>query len=1014
MDALDQGQARLGFDVLLGEPMLPDPYAANWTLPEPDAAIERSLSATLRWQPDALPVLRLQLDRTPRFPEPREVAPEPDPRLGERFREHLRAQPEFLGLLDLSTRDHHFGIALESLSDQPVSIDDNNRLAVPLRSVRLLMQPQVHWEPVVEMTPPHVGALLRSGTQGGHSLVGADGPQTIALLPGALGQQIVAVAGDQQNAAVLFSLPFGLRAFVRLDQLPKRLPARLPLVTLSSHEPQFDAGLVSARQLRLRATGEVSPGRLPPGAARTMPGALHQTRNLVTDPRGDGSVLPPEIAKMVDLAFDSTVPLHGVDLSGYGLSCFSRWRQEQDNAVGVTQVRFDVLLGRTAFEVIQVRSLLVPCLSRVVRTIVLERRNSARMQRFDSGWQAVDDGLYSRPPLRFDTGPLRGLRSIRRIRIQPQGRLTAGGFEWQPVLFDADADIDNLTAGGTGRLTPTLGQAGYVQTQPVSFIAGAPNPDAVLTEAGLAALFDAVGGTLGGSLDCRARISGTLEMHLHGLQAALARDDGGGLGFVVALNGSPLLPRAGQWSAVRIDGITSDVSAVDPQQGIPVLRLAGRPYTFRDPAQARLVNGRPREYGLLFSTEASRVLFAQPTISVTPGQPGRLSSAPPLMADPTSLVQGSAYFPRKALVLQARETPLFEISADNAWRLSNPDFSFVPPLPGVASGAGWALDRTFRGLPKPFRLVIDSALSAQPWQVVQPKDVLDLTVDGLGSLLSVESSFEALSGAAAGMLEPVIRLGKKLEEAQNIVNALKAFAVLPTGFKIDVDVVKGEGPSPSFVVRLKLDLTIGGGPDGRVDIGIGKLYGGFTVEGQFEAALNGKTEGGLSLLFQGDVQQAVLPPLLYAGGMFRFRIEVGHGQPPVIELGLGTVTSIGGDLIKGLLAVEATVKYGYTLVPQTLKPGVMLGIDARAKLLAGLLSMSFSADALARIERFNSEDKTVTIFADIRVAGSVQVAIFLNESFDFQTQFEQRMPLAPLLIAANVNPLLAVAANALI
>jgi hypothetical protein len=297
------------------------------------------------------------------------------------------------------------------------------------------------------------------------------------------------------------------------------------------------------------------------------------------------------------------------------------------------------------------------------------------VQRFDSGWVAVDDGLYSGPNLRFDTGALRGLRNIRRIRIQPQGRLTAGSFEWQPVLFDADADIDNLRAGGTGRLTPTLDQAGYVQTQPVSFIGGNPNPAAVLTPAGLAALFDAVGvmtgsttgGTLGGSLDCRARISGTLEMHLHSLQAALARDDGGGPGFVVALYGSPLLPRAGQWSAVRIDGVTSDVSAVDPQQGIPVLRLAGRPYIFRDPAQARLVsgvNGRPREYGLLFSTDTSRVLFAQPTISVTPGQPGRLSSAPPLLADPTALVQGSTYFPRKALVLQARETPLFEISAE--------------------------------------------------------------------------------------------------------------------------------------------------------------------------------------------------------------------------------------------------------------------------------------------------------------------------------------------------------------
>ena len=1031
-DSLARGQVRLGFDVVLGEPMLPDPYAANWSSPERNAAVEGALSATLRWQPNAVPELRVQLDHKVRFPEPREIAPESDPRLGERFRAHLHAQPELLGLLDLSTRDHQFGIAIESLAEQPVTIDDSNRLAVPLRSVRLLMQPQVHWEPVVELTPPHAGAVLRSGSQGGHSLMGADGPESVPLLPGVVGQAIVSVANAKRNAAALFSLPFGLRAFVHFDRVLENAINRVPPVIAFPHEPTFDGGLVSARQLRLMATGGVFPGALPgvpPNPSRTMPGALHQTRNLQNDPRGDGSVLPPEIANMVDTAFDATVPLHAADLSGYGLSCFSRWRQAQPDAVGVTQVRLDVLVGRTSYEVIEVRSLLVPCQSRVVRTIVLERRNSARVQRFDSGWQAVDDGLYA-SPVRFDTGALRGLRNIRRIRIQQQPRIAlANGFEWQPVLFDADAEIDNLVAGGKGRLAPTLDQLGYVQTKPVSMVGGVPNPGALLTAASLAALFDAVGnmnggtnggtggGTIGGALDCRARIGGTLEMHLHGLQAAVARDDVGGLGFVVALHGSPLLPRAGQWSAVRIDGVTSDVSAVDPQTGIPVLRLGGRPFIFRDPAQARLVNGKPREYGLLFSTDASRVLFARPTISIIPGQPGRLSSAPPLMADPTALVQGSGFFPRKAMVLQAREAPLFDITSDNAWRLSNTDFTFVPPLPGVASGAGWALDRTFGNggaIPPPFKLAIDSAAQALPWQVVQPNDVLDLKVDGLGSLLSIESGFEALSGAAAGLLEPVIRFGKSLEEAQNIVNALGAFAVLPAGFKIDVDVAKGEGPSPSFIVRLKLDLTIGGGPDGRVDIGIGKLYGGFTVDGQFEAALNGKTQGRLSLLFQGDVQQGILPPLLYAGGVFRFRIEVGDSGPPVIELGLGTVTSIGGDLVKGLLAVEATVKYGYTLVPQTLKPGVMLGIEARAKLLAGLFSMSFSADALARIERFNHADKTVTIFADIRVAGSVQVAVFFEESFDFQTQFEQRVPLAPLLIAANVNPLLAVAANALI
>ena len=69
---------------------------------------------------------------------------------------------------------------------------------------------------------------------------------------------------------------------------------------------------------------------------------------------------------------------------------------------------------------------------------------------------------------------------------------------------------------------------------------------------------------------------------------------------------------------------------------------------------------------------------------------------------------------------------------------------------------------------------------------------------------------------------------------------------------------------------------------------------------------------------------------------------------------------------------------------------------------------------MARVERLNHEDKTVRIFADIRVAGRIQVAKFFKKSVDFHTQFEQNLPLAPLLIAGNANPLVAVAASALI
>ena len=68
-------------------------------------------------------------------------------------------------------------------------------------------------------------------------------------------------------------------------------------------------------------------------------------------------------------------------------------------------------------------------------------------------------------------------------------------------------------------------------------------------------------------------------------------------------------------------------------------------------------------------------------------------------------------------------------------------------------------------------------------------------------------------------------------------------------------------------------------------------------------------------------------------------------------MSLGVVFSIGGDLIPGLIAVEATVHYGYTLIPETLDPGALIGIDAHAKLLGGLIGFSFGVEAMAQMNR---------------------------------------------------------------
>jgi hypothetical protein len=996
---LAEGRARLTFDVEAGEPMLPDPYAASWAQGAERRVAEAGLSIAVVWSPDGPPRVQATLERDISFPEPRDAAAEGDPRLDELFREHLQAQPDFLSLLDLSTRDHHYGVALETLSDARPRIDADNRLAVELRDVRLLMQPQVHWEPVEDVTPER-RARLDSKTHGGRTLVGANSVKLVPVLPGVVCGEIVAAVGHGPTAA-LFSLPFGLRAFVAMSAPRSHLP-QPPKVSVALHAPQFDAGLASAQQIRMLAAHRPPPFR-GLDAARSMPGRLHQTENLKAN-----AAIPPLTSVLGDLLpmmadFENKVPLHAVDLSGYGLSTFSNWHVDAKDALGVTQVRFDVLNGRTSYEVIQVRSVLGLCQALLVRTIIMERRNSGPVERFDSGWVAQDDGLYNRY-VPFETGAVRALRRIRNIRIMPEAPLKlsdAAGSTWQAVRFDADAEIDSLTAGGRDGLTPALDQLGYVQMSPPT----APDADRFRH------LCAAAGGPIGGDIDCGVRLGATLDMRLSSLAADFAPDDGGGVGFAVAVYGAPAMPSAGQWSPVRIDGVTSDVSPVDVRHGVPVVRRPGQPYTFREPADGRKAAGAKAEFGFLFATPSSRVLFPRP--SIDPGQPGQLTGAPPLMADPLSLLQASSAFPRAAFALRGKGLPRFTISPTNDWRLDTPDVAFESPLPGVAGAADWTLDRAF-GAVQNFNLKIDSADLARPWNIVQPPHDLRLVIEPFGPdpLLTLKSAFAAAADATAGMQQPTVIFGPVLDEVQGIVNALQGFVDLP--FEVHVDVAGGHGPSPSFIIRLNIKLRIGEGPDERIDIGVGKFYGEFVLEGELEAALNGDSHGRVTLTFRGDVQQGILPPLLYAGGLFHFMVEVRDDAEPIIELGLGTTVSIGGDLIKGLVEVEVTVSYGYTLIPKTLQPGVLLGLEARAKLLAGLVGFSFSADAMARIQRLNSDDKTVRIFADIRVAASVQVAIFFKKRVDFRTQFEQNLPLAPLLIVAGANPIGAVAASALI
>ena len=205
---------------------------------------------------------------------------------------------------------------------------------------------------------------------------------------------------------------------------------------------------------------------------------------------------------------------------------------------------FDVWIGRTAQEVVQVRSLHYPTGARLVRTITITRVASGFVYRYDSGWVAETPGLYDfgytaytpgtfphKPtvqgsPYEIHPGPVRGFFHLRNIRkaaglppftatwVVPDGGTYVndkGELETatpatplavrtrvallEPVTCDADVQIDDVTQGGSPgpvpgtTVVPTSGMLGYVQLAP----RGEPLPREVFAQL-LSTQFGAVGG----------------------------------------------------------------------------------------------------------------------------------------------------------------------------------------------------------------------------------------------------------------------------------------------------------------------------------------------------------------------------------------------------------------------------------------------------------------------------------------------------------------------------------------
>ena len=367
------------------------------------------------------------------------------------------------------------------------------------------------------------------------------------------------------------------------------------------------------------------------------------------------------------------MPLERIELSGYGASIFSNWLNAGRHVADVSQTQFGVVIGRTAHEVVQVRSILYPFGVHVVRTITLMRSNNGYVFRSDSGWKAESDGLYDfsytldlqelgpgSSPTPTSSIPSRSKVSSRprNSRLSDRRAFSSSSqlddpdlppavkaltlTEWQKlfanatskthkldvhmqaVVFDADVHLDNVISGGTSQGADVVVQSrkmlGYVQLAPTSVIL----PARIFAD-----LLNFQNGSLGGPVDCIIDVAKSKQrMRVQRVDVNPAVDSAGKNVFVTAARGSLILPADGSWSVVKQQTDTGDVKPVPVQEMVPLIKPNTNPnFLLSHPADVHQPKSNTH-YCVLQSTGTQKLLFDVPQFS--PGVPNSRARRPTL------------------------------------------------------------------------------------------------------------------------------------------------------------------------------------------------------------------------------------------------------------------------------------------------------------------------------------------------------------------------------------------------
>ncbi len=880
-------------------------------------------------------------------------------------------------LLDVSSNVDRFGVAVrqpdprQADRQDPLPLEINGlTLAINGGGLSLLTVPAVQWEAVHTVADPDPTFPPRLGfaNSGVPNLVTVPQVRPVPITPGAVLRHILDNFAEPQprTAYARLTLPFGMLA---LAELRASAPDQPRGVAVTANRPA-GRGLTGGHQLRIDA---VDPS-LDPGESASMPG--HTVQLPVGQP-GGRSVLgdtPTAIfnSYLGDGGARPLVPLRRLDLSGYGASVFSDWRNPYtapDDDTAVTQVRFDVLVGRTAHEVVQVRTWLLPYAVQVVRTITMVRGNHGRVVRTDSGWQAVSDGRYRFPEtssIATHPGVVSRAGNVGHIRETGHIR-TAGGVRLAAVYFDADLALD-----GADGPVPARDQLGFLQITGGTLI----GPD------GYAELLAATG-PLGGPVDAEIRVGGGPQrVRVHRVGAGVAAGPGGPE-FVMTAWGTPVFPGGGEWSVLSVDPAGGEPQAVPRDLGVPLIRAGlagtdpppGSPYRFADAADLHQPANPLRDYGILHATGTQRVLFPRPAIAAD--DPARIAGTmPPALADPFGLAGAAGLFPpaQRTIPFPSADWTL-RVGATGDYRLELPAHTFPAGVGRRTLRQAGSVRSDIDYGPATVTYEVDTAAPV-PWRFRLDRVGKIMNSTDLGDVIRLDTDIVAQAGAATILAAPRLRLGGALTVVEDLLTILDDLGITgalradmtnkPTvtaGLTVPFIGLDGKPfqiPPAAPKPQIKFDDT---------ELKVTTRISPVADEGKFE--LTGQPMFAVRKI-----------PDLYVAAVLRFGItlstEDGKTYDFLLGVGLAFDAEAGPLEVNGLLAVTFSGFIGENSL------GWAAGILARITVSLKVISLEMSMEGKLGLVRacLNTPDSTLYGIAKLTIAVEVSVCFLFSISIE--------------------------------